>query len=83
MARDLFGERLHTQADVNGEEYCGTLVRESGAAILFDDGEQQIWLPKSQIRIDDAPGNAGARTLDRAVIVTIPDWLAKEKGLIE
>jgi len=81
--KDLFGKPLHTQPDIKGEEYCGTLVRESGAAILFDDGEQQIWLPKSQIRIEDAPGNAGSRALERAVIVTIPDWLAKEKGLIE
>lgn len=83
--RDLFGEDLHTAHDIEGEQYAGTLVRETAAAILVDFGanNQQVWLPKSKIRYDDAPGNAGARLSGNLVIVTIPDWLAKEKGLIE
>lgn len=81
--KDLFGKPLHTQTDIRGEEYAGVLVRETGAAILFDDGDQQVWLPKTQVRVEDMPGNAGSRALDRAVLVTIPDWLAKEKGLTE
>jgi hypothetical protein len=45
------------------------------AIIASDDGERAhaVSLPKSQIEIDDK-GN-------RHVIVTMPEWLAVEKGL--
>lgn len=46
-------------------------------AVLFDDGVTQVWLPRSQIEIEyppDAP--SGMAT------VTMPEWLAHEKGLI-
>lgn len=82
MAKDLFGQELYTQPDIDGEDYAGTIVAETKLAILFDDGENQNWLPKAEINIEDAPG-AGGKTLHRAVIVTIPDWLAREKELIE
>lgn len=48
------------------------IKRETGRAILVDAGlEDEIWLPKSQIEIDDEKGT-----------VSIPEWLAKEKGLL-
>jgi hypothetical protein len=82
--KDLFGQDLHTQPEIVGEEYYGTLVKWSGAAILFDDGTQQVWLPLSQIRYANADTRVeGCRSIGHTIVVTIPDWLAKKKGLIE
>lgn len=52
--------------DIEGE------VREPGTdlAIRFYDGQRTVWLPRSQIEI----GDDGT--------VTMPEWLAMEKGLI-
>lgn len=36
---------------------------------------ESIWLPKSQIEIERRTGSGG-------VLLTMPDWLAREKGLI-
>ena len=53
------------------------LVHEtSGAALVgLDENAEEIWLPKSQIEIrrdDPIPGVA---------TITMPEWLAVEKGL--
>jgi hypothetical protein len=42
-------------------------------AILIDDGDQEMWLPKSVIEID--------RIGDGTAIVFVPEWLAKKLGL--
>lgn len=81
MAKDLFGDPLHTAADIEGAEYCGHFVRATDAAILFDDGERQSWLPKSKIAFA-ALDHCGDPHPGDAVAVTIPDWLAREKGLM-
>lgn len=44
-------------------------------AILVDDGINTVWLPKSKVEVDPAPDG-------RSSIVTMPEWLAKEKGLL-
>lgn len=51
-----------------------TLRHETPAAYLVDTGDpQQVWLPKSQCEYYK----------DRNIeIVTMPTWLAKEKGLV-
>ena len=41
-----------------------------GEAILVSDGDEEVWLPKSQIS-DNMDGT-----------FTLPEWLAQEKGLI-
>jgi len=46
---------------------------ETDAAVRVSDGTREVWLPKSQIEIS----NEGRRT-----IVTLPKWLAQEKGLL-
>lgn len=51
-------------------EIAGEIVRETDAAILFDDGTQKVWLPLSQIEINDDG------------TVSMPEWLAMEKELI-
>lgn len=47
------------------------LVRESvgGLAWLIDDGNRQVWVPRSQVERD---GDT----------FTMPEWLANEKGLL-
>ena len=52
-----------------------TLVGETEKAIrVTDDGETYHWLPKSQIEYDLRPKGL--------VEVTMPMWLAKEKGFV-
>ena len=56
-------------------DLTGTLVRETDKAILFDNGTAETWLAKSQIEYNpDDLYSIGD--------VTLPEWLAKEKGLI-
>lgn len=52
------------------------IVGETDKAIRVDDGATRCWLPKSQIEFErsDLPNK-----LDT---VTLPEWLAKDKGLI-
>lgn len=50
-------------------DIAATLKRETALAYLIDDGDQEVWVPKSQV---DKDGN----------IFTMPEWLAHEKGLI-
>ena len=55
-----------------------TIHHETDRAILAsDDGNKShaVWLPRSQIEIDDED-----RPL--TVLVTMPEWLAIEKGLV-
>lgn len=49
---------------------------EEGALLVFDDGDKDraVWLPKSQIEFTLKPKGI--------VEVTLPEWLALEKGLI-
>jgi len=58
----------------NEEEYTMDLLLEREHAVLVSDGDDEYWLPKSQIEIKKISGES--------VIVTIPDWLAKDKGII-
>lgn len=48
---------------------------ETASAILVHDGDVQVWLPKSQIEIADSGDG-------RTIVVTLPQWLAEEKGLV-
>ena len=53
------------------------LHHETAKAVLVSDGGDEtyaVWLPKSQIEVEVIKGNE--------VVVTIPEWLAHNKGLI-
>ncbi|WP_255565083.1 hypothetical protein [Methylovirgula sp. HY1] len=58
-----------------------TLHHQTSKAILVsDDGEREraVWLPKQHVEFVSDP-----KTKSRAiVIVTLPEWLAVEKGLV-
>ncbi len=55
----------------------GAVEARTDKAVLFHTGnkEEAVWLPLSQIEIEET-GFAGIFT------VTLPEWLALEKGLI-
>jgi len=55
-------------------DISGELKAETAKAVLLFDGTREAWLPKSQIEIE--------RRADGTVEVTLPEWLAKDKGLI-
>ena len=48
------------------------------AILVSDDGNRAkaIWLPVAHIEMEPMPGKAGI------VVVTLPEWLANDKGLI-
>jgi hypothetical protein len=54
-------------------DIAGEIRTQTEKAIQFYDGTTLVWLPRSQIEIDDD---------GRTVIVAMPEWLAKDKGLI-
>jgi hypothetical protein len=58
-------------------EIEGTAMGETEMAVLFDTGDEAVWIPKSQIieRWDDED-NEGLTTL------VITEWLAIKKGLV-
>ena len=64
--------------DAQRVEVSVEFVRRTDRAILVKDGgDEELWLPLSQVEdfAEDAkPGDA----LD----ISLPEWLAKEKGLI-
>lgn len=55
--------RDHELVDVDGET-------QTEKAVQFFDGSKTVWLPRSQIEINDDG------------TVTMPEWLAMDKGLI-
>lgn len=62
------------------ELFDGTFqfVRETDRAICVAEGENDhYWLPKSQVEYDDKPYKRGDK-----IEVTMPMWLAKEKGIV-
>lgn len=60
----------------------GYQFHETGKALLFGLDEKKksdaVWLPLSQIEVEDK----GILHLSGPVEVTLPEWLAIEKGLV-
>lgn len=55
----------------------GTIAMRTARAVLFvTAGGSRAWLPLSRVMIEDLDGDGGQ------VEVALPDWLAREKGLI-
>ena len=54
--------------------FDGSVEKETERAFLIDIGTDKIWIPKSQVR--SRTKGKGEDTWE------IPNWLAKEKGLI-
>ena len=54
--------------------------RTAAAILVSDTGEAKdaVWLPLSQIEITPTPSHASGSE----VTVTVPEWLATERGLV-
>lgn len=67
-----------SRRDAEKIEVSVTFKRETERAVLINDGDKDIWLPKSQIETyefcDTEPGEA--------IELLVAEWLAKDKGLI-
>ena len=49
------------------------------ALLVLHDGAREVWIPRSVIKrleYDHRPGN------ERLAAITIPEWIAKSKGMI-
>lgn len=55
-------------------DICVEFLKDSGRAIKVSGGCIEEWLPKSQIEYNGEEGDT--------ITVTMPNWLALEKGLI-
>lgn len=57
-------------------DFCGELKKETDSAYLFFDGDNDVWLPKSQIsemyKMDG---------YEKEYCLQIPEWLAIKKGI--
>jgi hypothetical protein len=71
------------------DEYKLYIKRETDQAILVNDGEKDLWLPKRQIRVGGGDigdiGDSGAlfwpEDLPSEKKIQIPEWLAFESKL--
>lgn len=63
------------ERDVSTIEISGIIERQTSHAVLFSDGILEEWLPKSRIIEQEDLGKG-------MVELTIPEWLAIEKGFI-
>ena len=60
-------------------EISCTFVHHTDKAVLINDGDREVWIPKSQISVledwyDLEPGDP--------LTIEIPEWLAEDKELI-
>lgn len=56
-------------------DIAAILCHETERAYLLDTGdEEKHWVPKSMCELERGEG--------RSVVATMPEWIAKEKGLI-
>lgn len=51
-------------------DIAGEIRAQTDKAVQFFDGDKSVWLPRSQIEINDDG------------TITMPEWLALDKGLI-
>ncbi|MCG7853122.1 MAG: hypothetical protein MIO92_11435 [Methanosarcinaceae archaeon] len=53
------------------------IINSTDLAFLVKIDDEEIWLPKSQIKFETDPKN-----LDTTTLISVPEWLAEKKGLI-
>jgi hypothetical protein len=58
-------------------DIAAIVIERRPTSIWINAGDTKAWLPLSQVEVDPEDASAG-----HAVQVVLPEWLAKEKGLI-
>lgn len=69
------GRKLESKEYV--EISCEVRIK-TDKAILINDGANEAWIPRSQIEDPDPED----MQIGETIILLIPEWIAKEKGLI-
>ncbi len=64
--------------DKNHVEIACQIKRLTDKAVLIHDGAREAWIPLSQVQ-DHGPDDL---RVGKHIDITIPEWLANEKGLI-
>lgn len=72
---DFFDDYREEADDYGDVTITVTVTSQTDMAIKVTDGETECWIPKSQIKDKyfDPDGD---------LVLTIPEWIAEEKGLI-
>lgn len=66
---------MAVQSRPDDVKFYAMMLNESKEAVLMVDGRNEIWIPRSQI--------VSMRSIrDYNYELTIPQWLAKKKGII-
>jgi len=60
--------------DINSIDFCGKLQKENDACWFVFDGVELLSIPKSQAKLRRIRGDDYE--------ITIPEWLAKDRGII-
>lgn len=90
MPRDLFDDDNRVEKS-SLHDITMALHYDTGSAVLVSEtGEEvkAVWLPKSQISIADTGRKTDATKKGGEIVkvamleITLPEWLAKKKGLI-
>ena len=55
------------------------ILNETDLDIFISDGDKEVWIPKSQII---EPSDGEYMVGDIMLTITIPEWLAIEKGFV-
>jgi hypothetical protein len=55
-------------------EVCGEIIKETDDAVLFTDGDIEVWIPKSVIEERQGP--------DEDVELELPEWFAIRNDLV-
>lgn len=67
---------------LKGVEIFCEIIRETPNALLINEGDEQCWIPKSQIIDMERTIRNTHRGQHDTATITIPEWMAKAKGLI-
>ena len=67
-----------TKFNDEADDYEVEVIRitDNAVQIMYEDDGAEIWLPRSQVEF------AGVPRSGYVITVTIPNWLADEKGLL-
>lgn len=84
MDKDLFGNTVKPPVSAGEIEMQGFIGERSSRGVRFSNGFRRVWLPLQNIRINGVSGEAATLPLPTVpTTVIIPEWLAKDRGLIQ
>ncbi|MHB1099497.1 MAG: hypothetical protein ACYCZR_08080 [Burkholderiales bacterium] len=72
--------------EVEKIEVAVTFKHITDRAVLVNDGDKDVWLPLSQVEVNDGGDDESTFWGDlepgQIIEIVVPEWIAKNKGLI-